>query len=109
MYAQRYGTIPIVHATGGLKDSVEQYEGGGEGAESKGQGWKFGNCDHNGLAWGLSNAINIFKTNQQEWVKIRTRGMKMDFGWKHAAEKYVQLMRWAEMDPPRHEPWPFNS
>jgi len=37
MYAQRYGTIPIVHATGGLKDSVEQYEPAAEGGESKGQ------------------------------------------------------------------------
>jgi len=41
--------------------------------------------------------------------RIRTRGMLKDFGWVHAAKKYVQLMEWAMMDPPRHEPWPFNS
>jgi len=109
MYAQRYGTVPIVHATGGLKDSVDQYEPGAEGMESKGEGWKFGNCDTNGLRWGLGNAIGIYKTNQEEWKKLRTRGMLKDFGWVHAAKKYVQLMEWAQMDPPRHEPWPFNS
>ena len=74
MYAQRYGTVPIVHATGGLKDSVEQYEGAAEaGMESKGQGWKFGNCDANGLKWGLGSAINIYKKDPAEWIKIRTR------------------------------------
>eukprot|EP00960_Hanusia_phi_P010242 299237-Hanusia_phi.AAC.1 len=53
MYAQRYGTIPIVHATGGLKDSVQQFEWR-EGGETVGTGWKFGNCDANGLKvrWG---------------------------------------------------------
>jgi len=109
MYAQRYGTVPIVHATGGLKDSVEQYQHPHEGNDSKGQGWKFGNCDANGLKWGLGEAINIFQNNPVEWMNIRTRGMKMDFGWRGAAERYVQLMEWASMDPPRHEPWPFNS
>jgi len=109
MYAQRYGTVPIVHATGGLKDSVEQYEPGAMGGESKGQGWKFGNCDTNGLRWGLGSAINIYKNDPEEWIRIRTRGMNQNFGWKSAAEKYCQLMEWAQMDPPRFEPWPFNS
>ena len=70
MYAQRYGTIPIVHATGGLKDSVEQYERV-EGKPSKGQGWKFGNCDASGLKWGLGAAIDVYKGQRDEWDAIR--------------------------------------
>merc|ERR1719224_238786 len=45
MYAQRYGTVPVVHATGGLKDSVDQYDPFG----NAGTGWKFDRCDGEGV------------------------------------------------------------
>ncbi|EKX43398.1 hypothetical protein GUITHDRAFT_73067 [Guillardia theta CCMP2712] len=107
MYAQRYGTIPVVHATGGLKDSVQQFEWR-EGGETVGTGWKFGNCDANGLKWGLWNALEIYKKKPEVWDNLRKRCMEQDFSWIASAKKYIQLMEWATMDPPKHEPWPFR-
>lgn len=106
MYAQRYGTIPIVHATGGLKDSVAQYEQKEGG--SVGTGWKFGNCDAGGLQWGLWNALKVYKKDKEEWAGIMERGMTTDFSWDGSAAKYEQLFEWAQMDEPVHRPWQFQ-
>jgi starch synthase len=105
MYAQRYGTVPVVHATGGLKDSVDQYVVTDQGAQ--GTGWKFSNCDANGLKWGLWEAMRIYKKEPEEWAALRTRCMHKDFSWSGSADKYLQIFRWALMDPPLHQPWPF--
>eukprot|EP00283_Hemiselmis_rufescens_P004277 CAMPEP_0173428992 /NCGR_PEP_ID=MMETSP1357-20121228/7817_1 /TAXON_ID=77926 /ORGANISM="Hemiselmis rufescens, Strain PCC563" /LENGTH=737 /DNA_ID=CAMNT_0014393101 /DNA_START=137 /DNA_END=2353 /DNA_ORIENTATION=+ len=108
MYAQRYGTIPVVHATGGLKDSVDQYEPPGEdGEESKGTGWKFGNCDSGGLQWGIHNALTVYKKNPKDWEAVVTRAMSKDFSWDKSAEKYEQIFDWVQMDEPVQRPWPF--
>jgi len=105
MYAQRYGTVPVVHATGGLKDSVEQYAVTDQGPS--GTGWKFGNCDANGLRWGLWEALSLYKRRPDDWDALRRRCMQRDFSWSASADKYIQLFRWALMDPPVHQPWPF--
>ena len=88
MYAQRYGTVPVVHATGGLKDSVEQYVPAGPGAPSEGTGWLFGNCDAGGLRWGLWEALRVFRTQPEEWAALRRRCMARDFSWRASADRY---------------------
>mmetsp|Transcript_15598 Transcript_15598/g.35967 ORF Transcript_15598/g.35967 Transcript_15598/m.35967 type:complete len:737 (-) Transcript_15598:235-2445(-) len=108
MYAQRYGTIPIVHATGGLKDSVDQYEHPAEeGGESKGTGWKFGNCDSGGLQWGIHSALSVYKKQPEAWEALVTRAMSKDFSWDKSAEQYEQIFDWVQMDEPVERPWPF--
>jgi len=108
MYAQRYGTIPIVHATGGLKDSVDQYEHPTEeGEEAKGTGWKFGNCDSGGLQWGIHSALSVYKKNPKDWEALVTRAMSKDFSWDKSAEQYEQIFDWVQMDEPVERPWPF--
>ena len=81
MYAQRYGTIPVVHATGGLKDSVEQYDP----FEGKGTGWKFDRCDAEGVKFGLWHAIDTFKHHKEAWAAMKKRAMSKDFSWATAA------------------------
>ena len=85
MYAQRYGTIPVVHATGGLKDSVEQYDP----FEGKGTGWKFDRCDAEGVKFGLWHAIDTFKHHKEAWAAMKKRAMSKDFSWANAAKRCV--------------------
>ena len=73
MYAQKYGTVPIVHATGGLKDSVEQFCP----FENKGTGWKFDRADPEGIKYGLWNALNTYKNHPDAWQLLRKRCMNM--------------------------------
>lgn len=108
MYAQRYGTIPVVHATGGLKDSVDMYEAPQTpGGESAGTGWKFGNCDAGGLQWAIQHALRVYKKDPANWRAIIKRAMSKDFGWDASAAKYEQLFEWVQMDEPVMRPWPF--
>uniref|UniRef100_A0A7S0F130 Uncharacterized protein n=1 Tax=Hanusia phi TaxID=3032 RepID=A0A7S0F130_9CRYP len=122
MYAQRYGTVPVVHATGGLKDSVVQYdpfadaevkeeeEGEKEVVEKEGHGtgWQFSTADAEGLKFGLWNALHTYKHFKDSWKKIVKRCMKTDFSWELSAKKYEQVFQWAKMDPPVINPWPFS-
>lgn len=73
-----------------------------------GTGWKFGNCDQEGFKWGLWHAIRTYKKEPGEWRAMMKRAMLKDFSWRASAEKYVQLMDWATMDAPRHQPWQFQ-
>jgi len=77
MYAQRYGTIPVVHATGGLKDSVEQYDP----FNNAGTGWKFDRCDAEGLKFGLWHALDTYKHHKEAWRSLVRRAMEKDFSW----------------------------
>mmetsp|Transcript_40308 Transcript_40308/g.126886 ORF Transcript_40308/g.126886 Transcript_40308/m.126886 type:complete len:286 (-) Transcript_40308:23-880(-) len=103
MYAQRYGTVPVVHATGGLKDSVIQYDP----FQNTGTGWKFDCCDAEGLKYGLWNALNTYKNHKDAWAGIVRRCMEQDFSWERSAKRYVEIFKWARMDPPFHQPIPF--
>jgi len=104
MYAQRYGTVPVVHNTGGLKDSVQAYDP----FQDTGTGWKFDRCDAEGLKFGLWNALNTYKHFKEAWARIVVRCMKQDFSWETSARKYQQIFSWAAIDPPFHQPIPFR-
>eukprot|EP00802_Teleaulax_amphioxeia_P009246 Tamp_09262.p1 GENE.Tamp_09262~~Tamp_09262.p1 ORF type:complete len:705 (-),score=126.08 Tamp_09262:87-2000(-) len=105
MYAQRYGTIPVVHATGGLKDSVEQYDPfGGENGGGTGTGWKFDRCDGEGLKFGLWHALDTYKNHKEAWKAMVKRAMETDFSWDNAAKRYLEIFNWAKIDPPHHQP-----
>jgi len=96
MYAQRYGCVPVVHATGGLKDSVQQYDP----FTNSGTGWKFDRADPEGLKYGLWNALNTYKNFPESWEKLRIRCMEQDFSWAKSAKRYHEIFKWAKMDPP---------
>jgi starch synthase len=109
MYAQRYGTIPVVHATGGLKDSVVQYNPFDTSDEGVGTGWKFDCADAPGLQFGLYNAINTFKNYKEAWSKMVIRAMKMNFSWEKSAAKYVEVFKAAKAAQPYINPLPFEN
>jgi starch synthase len=86
MYSMRYGTVPVVRATGGLDDTVENYN-----ADSNtGNGFKFGPYNAGALLEKIREAL-YFYSKPETWQKIQLNGMSMDNSWDAAAAKYVQL------------------
>lgn len=84
----RYGCVPIVRATGGLADSVVDYDP----KSGRGYGFTFKNFVPEGLLTAVVRAIETHK-NQPLWQKIVKRAMLADFSWKKSAEKYLDLYR----------------
>ncbi len=85
-YSLKFGTIPIVHATGGLDDSIIDYNQFPE----KGTGFKFSKFDSETLFRTILRAVKVFQS-KQEWVKIMKNAMKQDFSWSKAAEQYIEI------------------
>jgi starch synthase len=88
MYSLRYGTVPIVRSTGGLVDTVEQYDpktGGGTG-------FRFDHADGTGLVWALDQALALYE-DRPAWEAMMRQGMAKDFSWDRAATAYVDLYR----------------
>ncbi len=83
----RYGTIPIVRETGGLKDTVEPYNE----FESKGTGFSFRNYNAHEMLNSIKYAMHIFYNRKREWNKIVDRAMAADFSWNTSAVKYAEL------------------
>ncbi len=83
----RYGTIPIVRETGGLKDTVEPYNE----YENKGTGFSFANYNAHEMLTTIRYAERIYYDRKREWNKIVDRAMKADFSWKASAKKYEEL------------------
>lgn len=88
MYSLKYGTIPIVRATGGLEDTVENFVA----ATGKGTGFKFSNYAGKDLLEAVARAVNCF-ADQSMWRRMIKNGMSKDFSWESSAKKYVQLYR----------------
>ena len=83
----RYGTVPIVRETGGLKDTVEPYNE----YESKGTGFSFSNYNAHEMLNTIRYAKDVYYNRKREWNKIVDRGMKTDFSWNSSARKYEEL------------------
>ncbi|MCX7779230.1 MAG: glycogen synthase [Patescibacteria group bacterium] len=90
MIAMRYGTIPIVRAVGGLKDSVENVRVNGQ--RISGNGFIFKNYKKQELLTASRRALKFFK-NKKNWRKIQENAMKKDFSWQSSAKKYLQLYK----------------
>jgi starch synthase len=88
MYALRYGTVPIVRATGGLADTVEPYDG----AKGAGTGFRFDTADGTGLMWAVDQALAVRK-QRKAWEALMKRGMTREFSWERSAREYVALYR----------------
>lgn len=83
----RYGTVPIVRETGGLKDTVQPYN------EYEGTGTGFSFCNYNAreMLDIINYAKHIYFNRRDEWNKMVVRGMQADFSWKESAKKYEEL------------------
>jgi len=82
-----YGTIPVVRATGGLSDTIQDYDP----STGEGNGFSFSSYSAEALLAAINRAINLYRDDRPAWLNLMRRGMKMDFSWNHSAIKYVQL------------------
>jgi len=89
MYSLRYGTIPVVRATGGLADSIRPYDW----RTGEGTGFVFEHFGKDGFAWALDAALRTFE-HPQAWRRLMLQGMAEDFSWERQAARYVELYRW---------------
>jgi len=83
----RYGTVPIVRETGGLKDTVQPYNE----YENVGTGFSFTNYNAHEMLRTINYAKNIYYSKKREWNKIIDRGMLTDNSWDLSAKKYEEL------------------
>jgi starch synthase len=88
MYSLRYGTVPVVRRTGGLADSVEQYDR----TSGRGTGVVFNDFDTHALEWALNSALDLYG-EPAHWRRMIVNGMQCDFSWQHQVAEYVALYR----------------
>lgn len=86
----RYGTVPIVRETGGLKDTVMPYNE----YESTGTGFSFMNYNAYEMLGTIRYAERIYYDKKREWNKIIDRAMASDFSWDHSAKQYEEMYNW---------------
>jgi starch synthase len=86
MYALKYGTVPIVRATGGLEDSVAPFSP----KKGTGTGFKFRAYTGRSLFSAIKKAVDLFRDNRA-WTRLMENGMKMDYSWKRSARAYSEL------------------
>ena len=91
IYSLRYGSIPIVRATGGLDDTVKDYvqENGA------GNGFKFTEYKTTAFLEKMKEALNVFE-NREAWSQLMQKAMSEDFSWEISAKKYLELYKKAQ-------------
>ncbi|KAG4958744.1 hypothetical protein GLYMA_13G062700v4 [Glycine max] len=88
LYAMNYGTIPVVHAVGGLRDTVKPFNP----FEESGLGWTFDSAETNKLINALGNCLLTFRQYKQSWEGLQRRGMTQDLSWDNAAQQYEEVL-----------------
>jgi starch synthase len=88
MYSLKYGTVPIVRATGGLDDSIEPFDL----EHGTGTGFKFKEYSGDALLFAVRQALHHYM-DERIWKRIQLNGMAKDFSWKTSAAEYAKLYR----------------
>ncbi len=91
LYCLRYGTIPVVRATGGLDETIQVYDF----QNGKGSGFKFSGYTPAELLGTVQQALTLYE-DQTAWQKLMQNNMKLNFSWDLVAPKYVELYRRAQ-------------
>ena len=87
LYAMHYGTVPVVHHVGGLRDTVRHFDGFNDGT-----GFAFERAETDKFQWALGQAIYQFRDHKESFVQIAVRGMHQDLGWDQAGYLYEQKL-----------------
>lgn len=90
LMALRYGTVPIVRETGGLKDTVIPYDE----YNHTGTGFSFSNYNAHEMLSTIRYAQRIYYDKKRDWNKIIDRGMAEDFSWMRSASQYAEMYHW---------------
>ena len=105
MIAMRYGTVPIVRETGGLKDTVQPYEAW----RDAGNGSTFANYASSDMLHVIREAVYLYKDYPDAFSRLRKRAMKCDFSWARSAKDYLRIYAnitgqpWPSVEPEKVE------
>ncbi|CAL0299026.1 unnamed protein product [Lupinus luteus] len=88
LYAMNYGTVPVVHAVGGLRDTVQPFDPFNE----SGLGWTFNSADASKLMDALGNCLWTYRDYKPSWEGLQRRGMMQDLSWDNAAQQYEEVL-----------------
>ncbi len=97
MYSSRYGTLPVVRATGGLDDTVRNYDP----VTGTGTGFKFHDASGEALLGTLRWALHVYHNDPDRWRALQRAGMAMDFSWNASARAYLDAYDRARMQAAR--------
>lgn len=100
MYAQRYGTLPVAHRTGGLADSITDLDDGRSGSPT---GFLFKAPTVAGLVQAMKRAQRLRVEHASKWDRLRANGMQRDFSWSSSARQYAEVYQ-AALDNRRQDP-----
>jgi len=92
IYSLKYGTVPIVRATGGLDDTIESFNG------QSGTGFKFSEYTGGALRRVIAEAIAAYR-RPELWRRLVSNGMHKDFSWGRSAEQYLEIYRTLQGQP----------
>ena len=92
IYSLKYGTIPIVRATGGLDDTIQEFNP----SSGQGTGFKFEPYEGQALFQTIKRALTLYQ-DKANWQKLMKNAMKADFSWEKSAQKYRELYRKAQV------------
>lgn len=101
LIALRYGTLPVVRETGGLRDTVLSYNE----ANRAGNGFSFFNYNAHDMLYTLRRALYFYSKQKETWAMLQSRGMTGDYSWMHSAEVYLSLYQ-DVLDVPQEPPEP---
>jgi starch synthase len=86
IYSLKYGAVPIVRATGGLDDTIEEWDA----AKGTGTGFKFEGYDAKDLLAEIDRALEAFR-DKEGWTRLMRNGMARDYSWSGPAKEYVKV------------------
>jgi starch synthase len=87
LYALRYGTVPMVRSTGGLKDTVIDFE------EPNGCGIRFNHASVGDITYSVGRALDLYNNKHELYNQVRSYMMTLDHSWDSAAKRYVELYK----------------
>jgi starch synthase len=102
MIAMRYGTVPIVRETGGLKDTVQPYEAW----RDAGTGFTFSNYSSGDMLYVIRSAVGLYRDYPEIFARLRTRAMECDFSWARSAREYLRIYSTVTGQPAAPRPGP---
>ena len=87
LIALRYGSVPLVRETGGLKDTIAPYNE----YENSGNGFSFANFNAHDMMNVIRYALKVYRENKPEWENLVVRAMESDYSWENAAKGYIDI------------------
>ena len=87
LLAFRYGTLPVVRETGGLKDTVIPYNE----ITEEGNGFSFANYNAHEMLYTIERAVALFRGQPDKWNNLVSHAMELDFSWSSSSQQYIKL------------------